>query len=62
MPGYLSLHQDSFGLRVMWTPNNLINVRVEHNAIENSENKSMSNQHSSEKMYFRLSIRLSIFF
>lgn len=38
MPGYLSLHQDSNGLIIKWTPNQLINGRVGQTSAEIGEN------------------------
>lgn len=37
MPGYLSLHAESYGLIIKWTPNQLINGRPSQNSAESSD-------------------------
>lgn len=49
MPGYLSLHQDSNGLSIKWTPNQLINGRV--NQPSSDGNNDGFFNHSMDKTY-----------
>lgn len=37
MPGYLSLHAESYGLIIKWTPNQLINGRPSQNSAESND-------------------------
>lgn len=37
LPGYLSLHQETYGLIVKWTPNQLINGRASQNSTESGD-------------------------